>query len=171
MMAYQLSFDGLKRDVAELAAWMLSFEGRDHLKETEKLKALLVQVHPEQVSSRLLSIAAQVRVVSDSTKNIGADSKNRECGTVYSNVIYNVDGYSSELGKPIKFREAVDKILHATIEVERLLTIGAEERKIIIKLVGKERRGGKKWLVELDVVLFCEVALRFIEDAISKEKP
>ena len=68
-MSYNLDFDGLRRDICTLAAWMLSYEGANHLNGHDNLKMQIVKYHRIQTSSLLLSIAAQLRIVRDTTKD------------------------------------------------------------------------------------------------------
>jgi len=163
-MAYPINFDGLERDICTLSAWMLSYEGAHHLDKHLKLKSSMIFIHRQNISSLLLSITAQLRIIRDTTKDKPTKHDNLDCGEISHNIVrYENNTESSSIGKNISFRNVLDKILHATIKVERFSQVSSEGKALVIQITGKEK-SGEDWEVQVDILKFCEIAVLFLEN-------
>ena len=65
----------------------------------------------------------------------------------------------------VTFDKVLDKILHATINYESIKEINSNGIAFVIKLTGKER-DGKEWEVGLNAIIFCKLALEFLDNKI-----
>jgi len=161
-MSYPISFDGLNKDICTLTAWMLVLNSIEYLNSYCTLKENMSEFLPIQIGELLLSIAARLRIIRDKTRSYSSKYQKQTCGQI--SLIDNRpprQEFTITSGvQPLDFEDALDKILHATIEVQRSIQI-SNAIKFIITLSGKGK-DKDEWEAELDTLSFCQAALGFI---------
>ncbi len=114
-----------------------------------------------EVSRIVVSLAAIIRTALDAHPGGNVEALEREVGTLF------LDESNPRLKKPLRFREACNKVLHAERVVpETTASPNDTTAPLTGRLILYGRRGRKEWRAELDLRQYALSALALTREAL-----